>query len=175
MNIAPLIPLDKIIDLIKEIWNFMKPIIFINEYEKGVVLRAGKFNRAIEKGWHLRVPFLDDYHTVIYTLNTMRTTAVHITTTDDKTITAVPILEYTVGDAYAYLIATNDAPSNVHDILRAAISDYLTDCTWEECKLKRTINAITRKVTEQCLPMGVEVTRVMLSDMCISRVIITSI
>ena len=175
MNIAPLIPLDKIIDLLKDIWHDIKPIIFIKEYEQGVILRAGKLIKSIDKGWHLRIPFIDEYYTAIVKVDTMVTHSVHITTTDDKTITAVPIVEFTINDIIKYLVDTNDTRSNLHDILRATVSDYLTDCTWEECKLKRTINAITRKVTEQCIPMGVSVSRVMLSDMCISRVIITSI
>ena len=175
MNIAPLIPLDKIIDLIKELWHHFKPVVFINEYEKGLILRAGKIHKTIEKGWHLRIPFLDDYHTVICTNDTLATKAVNVTTIDDKTITALPVAEFTISDAVKYLIDTNDARTNIHDITRATVSDYLTDCTWEECKLKRTINAITRKVAEQCKPMGVEVSRVMLTDMCVSRVIITQI
>ena len=175
MNISPLISLDRIIDLIKEIWHDMKPIIFINEYEKGVILRAGKLNRVIEKGTHFRIPFIDDYLTVMIKVETLPTHSVHITTLDDRTITAVPIVEYVVIDPVKYLIETNEAKSNIHDIVRATVSDYLTDCTWDECKLKRTINAITRKVAEQCVPMGAQVSRVMLSDMCICRVIITSI
>ena len=175
MNVSPLLSVDKLIDLIKDLWHDFKPVIFLNEYERGVVLRAGRLHHILKKGINLRLPFIDDYLTVIGTIDTLPTASVHVTTTDDKTITAVPIVEFTIVDEVKFLIDTNDARSNIHDITRATVSDYLTDCTWEECKLKRTINAITRKVAEQCKTMGVEVSRVMLSDMCVSRVIITRI
>lgn len=175
MNIAPLIPLDKIIDLIKDLWNDFKPLIFVNQYQCGVILRAGKYNRNLSPGWHFRIPFIDDYHVDIVAIDTMATKSVHITTLDDKTITAVPVIEYEVDDIKKFLIDTNDARSNIHDITRAYVSDYLTDCTWAECKLKKTTNQLTKRIAEQCKSMGVNVTRVLLSDLCISRVIITQI
>lgn len=175
MNIAPLIPLDKIFDFIKEIWHDFKPIVFINEYQRAVLLRAGSYIKSFNKGWYFKIPFIDTILIDICTIDTMVTKSVHITTIDDKTITAVPVVEYEIVDIKKFMIDTNDARTNMHDIVRAAISDYLTDCTWEECKLKRTINHITRKVKEQCEPMGICVSRVMLTDMCVSRVIITQI
>jgi regulator of protease activity HflC (stomatin/prohibitin superfamily) len=175
MNIAPLFSLDKLFDILKDAWNDFKPVLFINQYQSGVILRAGKYKRNLSPGWHLRIPFIDDYHIDIVTIDTMVTKAVHITTLDDKTITAVPIIEYTIDNIKKFLIDTNDARTNIHDITRAYVSDYLTDCTWEECKLKRTTNQLTKKIADQCISMGVTISRVMLSDLCVSRVIITQI
>lgn len=175
MDIAPLISLGEIKDIIKELWDDFKFMIFLKEYEVGVVLRAGIFKRHLKPGVNFRIPFVEEYHTAISTTDTFSTKSVNVTTTDDKTITAVPVVEFKVVDAVQYLLEVNDARTNIHDIVRATVSDYLTDCTWEECKLKRTLNAITRKVSEQCKPMGVQISRVMLTDMCVSRVIITQI
>lgn len=175
MNIAPLFSFDKLFDLLKDLWNDFKPVIFINQYQDGVILRAGKYNRNLSPGWHLRIPFIEEYHVDITTIDTMVTKSVHITTSDDKTITAVPILEYEIEDIKKFIVDTNDARTNIHDITRAYVSDYLTDCTWEECKLKKTTNQLTKKIADQCRPMGVNVSRVLLSDLCITRVIITQI
>lgn len=175
MNIAPLISIDKLIDLLKDLWTDFKPIIFLNDYDKGVIMRRGRFHHVLTPGINGRIPFYDEYHVALWTTDTMATAPIHITTTDDKTISAVPVVEFTIEDEIKYLVYTNDARSNMHDITRSAVSDYLTDCTWVECKLKRTINAITRRVADECKKMGVNVSRVMLTDMCISRVIITKI
>lgn len=42
---------DRLIDLVVEFMELFQVIVFIDHYEKGVVLRRGKFHRVVEPGW----------------------------------------------------------------------------------------------------------------------------
>ena len=112
---------DKLIDVILSVWHDFKPIIFIFEYKKGVMLRAGKFHRVIGAGWHLRIPFVDDYFADNVMVDTMQIKEVNITTLDGKTVTIGCEFELTISDIYLALIATNDWRSNLHDMCLSLI------------------------------------------------------
>ena len=52
---------ESIISWLREVWNHFKPILFLYNYEAGVVFRAGKFIKELKPGsWYFRIPFIDD-------------------------------------------------------------------------------------------------------------------
>ncbi len=146
---------DKLIDLIISVWNDFKPIIFILQYKEGVMLRAGKFNRILQPGWHFRIPFVDDYLVENVKLDTMQITEVNITTLDGKTVTIGCEFELYIVDIYAALIDTNDWRSNLHDMCQGILSENLEDLNWEEIKKKTTKNSISKKIEAKASEMGI--------------------
>lgn len=65
--------LDKFIDLLISLFNDIKPIVFVLEYKKGVMFRAGRFLKILEPGWHFRIPFVDS----VYMENVVNKTMLH--------------------------------------------------------------------------------------------------
>ena len=163
---------DKLLDFLISIWKELLPFIIINHYERGVRLRLGKVKSPdLEPGIHFKIPFADKILTSIITQDTLNIAPVSVTTIDNKTISVGGVVEFNISDIRAYIIDTNEARSNMHDISRCIMADYLTDCTWEECKDKKTTRTITRLLAKKCEVMGIEVTGFTLSDMSMSRVI----
>lgn len=162
---------DRILDFILSVWNHLIPFAIVNQYERGVRLRFGKLiNKPIEPGLIWKIPLVDMILTTIVTADTLDIHPVNITTTDNQTITVGGVLEFEIDDIIKYLIDTNEARSNTHDICRGIMADYLTDCTYEQCKDKKTIRTITRVITKKCEDMGIKVLMLTFTDMSKSRV-----
>ena len=168
-----------ITDFLKWIWEkferFILPFTIISVYERGVILTFGKNPKLIPPGFIWKVPFIQEIFSETITPNTLQAKCVHVTTVDGKTISVSPAIEFIIVDAIKWLIDTNDAATNLHDILRAETADHITDKTWDEVKKKTTRTEIKREVNKSALKMGAEITRLMFTDISQSRVIITQI
>lgn len=125
----------------------------------------------MEPGLHLKIPIADVILTTIVTADTLDIKPVNITTIDNKTITVGAVLEFEIIDIVKYVVDTNEARSNTHDICRGIMADHLQDCTYDECKDKKTIRTITRLVTKKCEVMGIKVIGLTFTDFSLSRVL----
>lgn len=162
--------LDRLISLLIELWTDFKPIIFVQEYKLGVLLRAGKFLKILKPGPHLRIPFIDEYIVDFVKVDTMRISEVNITTLDGKTITIGCEFDLEVTDIYLALIETNEWRGNLHDICQGILSDNLEDLNWDDIRKKTTKNAIFKKINERALQIGVTIDNFNFTDKAISRV-----
>lgn len=156
--------LDGLIRLIEWVFekgkDYITPVFVIREYESGVLLRMGKYKKDLQPGINFKIPIIDAIHTVNKMVDTFHVAAVDITTLDSKQVSVEPIIKFEIVDPRKYLIEVNDASSNLHDIARGIIADYLTDCEWEEIKKKTTLTEIKNKLKGECDEMGVKVFKV---------------
>lgn len=167
---------DWLKEILHEIWQHLLPFFVINSYEEGVRLRLGKsIRKPLKPGFHFKIPLVDEIHSVIVTPDTFSAKAIHVTTTDDKTISVSPTVVFSIADSVKYLLDTNDASSNFHDIVRSCTSDYMSDIEWIECKKKTTKTQIKKLLNKSCEDLGIVIHEVMLTDICLCRVIITQI
>lgn len=167
-------------DWLKEIWHevlkFIKFFVVIEEYELGVRLTLGINPIELKPGFHFIIPL--GVHNVLtdnVKADTMQAKAVHATTNDQKTVSVSPAIEYEIVDIIKWIIYTNDARTNLHDIIRGITAEYITDISWDECKKKTTRTAIKNKLNDRIESMGAKCNYVMLTDICITRVIVTAI
>jgi regulator of protease activity HflC (stomatin/prohibitin superfamily) len=153
--------LIKLLEWIGEKWrDYLSPFCIVKEYEKGVLLRLGKYKKGLKVGVNLKLPIIDEIHTCLCKVDTFHVSPVNVTTLDQKQVSVEPIIKFDIVDAKKYLIDTNEAASNLHDISRGIIADYLTDCDWEEVKKKTTLTKIKNALKNECEEMGVNVNKV---------------
>lgn len=167
---------DKLIDVLLEFIGFFKFWRVIPTHKMGVRLRWGKNPKELTPGFHLVWPFeIDHVQTAIVKPEWVSTLAIHITTKDLKTISVAPTIKYSITNITAWLYDVNDAPSNLHEVVRFCTSDILTDCEWKECMTKPVWTKIKNRIKEKTRDLGIEIEDFGLIDLAISRVIITSI
>lgn len=154
---------------------YIFPFTILHAYERGVRLTFGKNPKKVSPGLVWKVPIFQVVFTAIVTPDTLQAKCVHVTTADNKTVSVSPCAEFIIEDAEKWIIDTNEAHTNLHDILRGIVADYLTDLTWDECKKKTTCTAIKNKLNKRIESMGAVVSQVMFTDISQSRIIITSI
>lgn len=144
-------------ELLTLFWDYLKFWVLVNHYEEAIVLRGGKYLKTLGPGLYLKWPFID-YSLEVYVMpDTMDVEPISITTGDGKTVTIGLMVEYKVMDTKKYKIETNDSPTNMKDLARGEMSDYLEDLNWEDIKKKTTKNALRRKLQEHYTEMGVEI------------------
>ncbi len=166
---------DWIKDLLHWLGDRIIPFQVVSVYDGAVRLRFGKHPKILTPGLRFKIPLADYVYTCNIKNETKETKAVHVTTVCGKTVTAVPIIKFRIVDPVKWLIESCDADNNLAHITAAVVSDCLTDITWEECKKKTTRTVIRKKLNDTIEDMGAKVSDVMLTDLCICRVIITAI
>lgn len=155
--------------------HYVLPFIIIRVYERGVILTFGKNPKPLNPGIRFKIPFIQEIITDIVTNDTLQAGCVHVTTIDGKTILVSPIIEYVIDDIIKWVIETNEARTNLHDISRSITADYLTDLTWDECKKKGTLTGIKNKLNKRVESMGATVTQMMFGDIVQNRIILTQV
>ena len=167
---------DKLIDVLLEFIGFFKFWRVIPINKKGVRIRMGKNPIIMDPGFHWVRPFeIDDVKTCIVEPEWTSTHAIHLTTTDFKTVTVGPAVKYRIINPIAWLYEVNDAPTNLQDIIRLCTSDILTDGTWEDCMKKPIWTKIKNKIKDKTKDLGIEIEDYGLVDLTISRIIITTL
>lgn len=167
---------DKLIDVLLEFIGYFKFWRVIPIHKQGVRIRWGKSPKVLAPGLHFVIPFeIDNVRTCIIRPEWVSTMAIHITTKDLKTISVAPTLKFNIIDPIAWLYGVNDAPSNLHEVVRLCTSDILTDCEWVECMTKPIWTKIKNKTKDKAKDLGIEIEDFGLIDLALSRIIITSI
>ena len=161
--------LDKLIDLIIEVWDQSKPYVFILEYEEGVMFRAGRFLKILKPGWHLKIPFIDNVMEENVKSDTMEIPPINITTLDGKTISIGGEFNLAIDNIYLALVETNDWRSNLKEVCRGILSDHLEDCEWGDIKKKIVKNQISKRIEKRAEEMGIKINNFNYTDKVLTR------
>lgn len=164
-----MIVVDKILNLLFEFIELIFPFVIVLQYEEAVLYRAGKYNKVLKPGFHLKIPFLDSYHKDIVTVDTMKIEDVTITTLDNKTATIGAEFDVSITDIVKAVNDTHEWKSNLQDISRGILSNELEDINWDEIRKKTTKNSIEKKIHKRGLEMGVTISNFNFTDKAISR------
>lgn len=168
-----------IIDFIKFLWDIFErhilPFQVIRVYEMGVILTLGKNPKVTKPGLRFKIPFIQEILITPVMPDTLAVKAVHVTTIDNKLITVQPAIEFEIEDAKKWLIDCTDAVTNLHDITRGFVADYISDIEWAEVIKKQTTTAIKKKLNNKVQDLGCKVNLLMFTEICQTRVILTSL
>ena len=156
---------DRLIDFLLQFIDQLLPITPVNQTDKGVRLRFGKFKEVLEPGWHYKHPFIDEVvkHTILWT--TMSLTSQSLTTKDGKDIVVKGVIKYRIADIQIFLLEVWDAIDAISDMTQGIIFDIVKEKTWEELQTLDLKPLITRKVRNEAKRWGIEVETVTLSDL----------
>lgn len=156
---------DKLIDWLISIWGQFVPYTIVNQQNKGLRLRFGKYHEVIDPGIHFKIPFFDeifDQH-VLWTTYSMP--AQSLTTKDGKDIVVKGIIKYRIIDFKTYTLEVYDATDAISDMTQGIIFDIIKEKTWDELQNSDLKPIITRKVRNEAKRWGIEVETVTLSDL----------
>lgn len=150
--------------------------VVIEEYERGVRLRFGKWPKELKPGFHCILPLsIDTIHKDNVQNDTAQIILPPITTLDGITIVAVAVFKFTIVDIVKHQIYTNEAKSNFKDISGGVTADMLTDATWTQCRDKKYWTDIKNKINPQIEDTGIKISKAWFKGMAICRVIVTQI
>ena len=138
----------------------------INEYERGVLFRFGKFKRILNPGWRLIFPIIDSMKKI-----DIRTKAVDVPeqdaiTKDNVSIRINAVLYYKIFDASKAIIAVENYKYAVAQLAQTTMRNAVGAVSLDELLAERDkiSEEICKIVDEATDPWGVKVENVELKD-----------
>jgi regulator of protease activity HflC (stomatin/prohibitin superfamily) len=155
---------DKIFEFLSSFFDYLKFYWVIEQYNKGVLLRFGKFRKVMEPGFHWKLPFADIVVETTVVPTTMRLHHQSLHTRDEKNVVVQAIIKYQVLDVETLVLKVYDALDAIGDMTQAIIKNIIMERTWEECKDPEMDNTITKKARVEAKKWGIEIIQVTLVD-----------
>lgn len=160
---------ERLIDLILQAGERIMPFAIVNAWEKGVVLRLGKFHRSVGPGLAWKIPFAEDViqHTAVTT--TMRLAPQTLTTKDGKAVVVAAVVKYNVHDVEKYSTQVWDQHDALADVTMGEIRVAVRDHTFEELLAEVPEKAIATAVRRKIGKYGIELEAVTFTDLAAVR------
>lgn len=150
---------DKLIDFLIDMVDKVMPVVIVNQYDKGVLLRRGLFVRVMDGGIHFKVPFIDEVIHQTFVTTTMNLPAQSLLTKDKKHIVVKAVIKYNIFDVKVLTLETWDAVDALSDTTQGIVKDVIMDLDFHEIN-KDTDNAITIKARREAKKWGIEIEKV---------------
>jgi regulator of protease activity HflC (stomatin/prohibitin superfamily) len=162
--------IDKLWELVQWAFEALVPFVILLPYERGCLIRLGKFNRVVEPGFHWVLPLHLD--TILHENVVARTEhiqALSTTTADGRSIGFDAVVTYRINDIQKALLEVNDLKDAVADSCAGHIGTALADSSWHDI----WHGDVTEKLTAICRKRGwrwgIEVISVQLAGVCLVK------
>lgn len=170
---------DKLVDLLI---TWMKLFFFtfvLHNYERGIVLRFGKFVKEVGPGIHFKWPFdVDEVFWGSVTPNVTHLDPQSLTTKDDVTVVVSVMVTFQIEDIRKVFLDFHSAGAVIQDATYGVVSDFVMKRTWpelrnagevEEVKEIDIENEVTKRARRRAKKFGVDIIRVQFQDLTKSR------
>ena len=156
---------DRLIDFLLQFIDQLLPITPVNQTDKGVRLRFGKFKEVLEPDFHWKLPIFDTIieHGSVWTTHSMP--AQSLTTKDGKDIVVKGIIKYRVVDMKVFALEVWDAIDAISDMTQGIIFDIVKDKTWDDLQHEDLKKEISKKARNEARRWGIEIETVTISDL----------
>lgn len=156
---------DKILDWLDRGWTWVKPFNVIDAFEKGAVLRLGKFNRALEPGLHFKWPMIEQVIEITTCETTMRLPPQTLTTKDGIGVVASAVVKYEITKIEPFVTRIYDAKDVLGDVTMGAVRKAVTDLDYATLMENPPEAAILSYVRKEVNEYGFKVHRITFIDL----------
>ena len=144
----------------------LSSIKILNQYEEGIVLRLGKYDRKIGPGINILIPIIDKAVVVDKRIRTVDIPKQEVITKDNVTILVNGVVYYRVKDVEKAILSIKDYNYAVANYAQTALRDviggmYLDEILSERDKVAKAIEEIVDRETDD---WGIDITSVKMQD-----------
>lgn len=158
-------------ETIWEVLGWFQFITFIDEWEEGVVLQAGKFRRVLKPGWRLHLPFgVDEIYKMNVKPDAMELDEQVLTTEDDVEIVIRIVLMWYIFDIKKCTIDVENAADTLKDIAVGYVQELVEETKWDKIRSKKFRKKLKKRIRKQARKWGVGVSTVKAKDIAKTRV-----
>lgn len=158
-------------DILWSVLGWFQSITFIDEWEEGVVLRAGKFKRVVTAGWWFHLPFgIDEIHTMNVKPDSMELDEQVLTTADEYKIAISVNLLWSIFDIKKCVLDVEDASDTLSDIALGFVHELVEESEWDEIRTKQFRSELKRRIQRQARKFGISVSTVKVANLAETRV-----
>lgn len=157
--------LDRVLDFIAASWNLLRPVLVVSDFEGGVILRFGRFNREIAPGLHWKLPLAENAIVTSTVTTTMALRPQTLTTKDDLTIVVSAIVKYHIADVRAYLLDIWDSADVINDLTLGAIREIVACVDYVDLQGHPIEEQVLKNIKGDASRYGVDIHKVTFSDL----------
>jgi regulator of protease activity HflC (stomatin/prohibitin superfamily) len=155
---------DKLLDILKAVWNDLIPICVLNPYTGGIQIRLGRPVRVLEGGaWYWKVPFADYILYDFVVPRTERLTGLATTTVDGKSVGFDAVITYRIVDVMKALLEVHELKDAIADSCAGTIGAELSNATWDDIIHGNAVDSLTKACRVRGRRWGVEIQSVQLT------------
>ena len=118
----------------------------INQYERGVVQRLGRFRKILDPGLHVIIPYIDTMHNVDVRTTPMDVPKQEVITKDNVTVNVDAVVYFRVIDAKKAVFETTNYAYATSTFAQTALRDVTGNFDLDELLSKR--NEISKQIKE---------------------------
>jgi regulator of protease activity HflC (stomatin/prohibitin superfamily) len=161
---------DRLIEIFLQFIDLFRFFVVIDEYERAIVLRLGRYSKTLEPGFHLLIPFNIDKVIVDKVVpRTVNLGSQALTTSDAKAITLSAVITAQIRDIRKAILEIENVDEALMDGCYAAIGDLIKSHTWDQILHPEFSDTLLKACRKQAFRYGIEILRVQLSDLTPSR------
>jgi len=157
--------LDRLIDVIIEFIGLFQIVVFIDAYEKGVVLRRGKVRRVLEPGPRWIMPLgQEEVITVNVKPEPMYLDLQSLNTEDGYACNIQIGILWRVTDVLLYLIENEDTEDIVGMLCSGVVSRSVQGCKWTQIGDPGYADTLRAPMNRKVRKRGAEIDEVVVQD-----------
>lgn len=149
---------EKLIDLIVQFLEFFRFSTIIDQYERGIRLRFGKYVDELEPGFHWQIPFFIDTilnENVVPKLYQLATQS--IMTRDGVPIAAGAVICYQIRSIEKALLEVESVNHAVADSCQSTVAEEILNATWDEVRAPEFSDRMTATCRKRGFRYGIEI------------------
>lgn len=157
---------EKLIEFLSQFIELFRCWAVVDAYERGVVLRFGKFHRRVGPGLHWTIPLGVDRvlaHNAV--ANTTRLHAQTLMTFDGVTVSVRAVITSSIRNMRKALLEVEGINDAIVDSCTAAVAKHVLTSTWAELRGDPSSSKLLAEAREQAKKYGVDISRIQLADM----------
>jgi len=158
-------------EIIWDMLGWFQIVTFIDEWEEGVVLQAGRFRRTLKPGWWFHLPFgIDEIHTMNVKPDAMDFDEQVLTTVDGIKIVISIVLMWSIFDIRKATIDVEDAEDALNQIGIGYVHDLVEVTRWDEIRTAQFRNDLKVLIQHQARKFGISVKTVKIGNLAETKV-----
>ena len=117
---------DKLVDLLIELLRSLRFCTVVRAYQRGVVLRFGRFHREIDPGYHWLIPvYIDEPIAVNVVPETMLIGPQSLTTKDGVSLVITTVVTFSIEDVRKFLLEIEGAHQVIEDSAFGIVARFI--------------------------------------------------
>ncbi|MDG6225204.1 MAG: SPFH domain-containing protein [Candidatus Thermoplasmatota archaeon] len=148
------------------VWGIVSSIVIIQQYEKGVLMRLGKFRKNLGPGLHLVFPFLSRVYRVDTRIQTIDLGRQEVMTKDLSPTVIESMVQYRMEDPEKSLLGYDKYRASLNHIAHSTLRKIILGYELEDLfrKQNEVNQALKGMLKEEFEPMGLVIVRTELKD-----------
>jgi regulator of protease activity HflC (stomatin/prohibitin superfamily) len=157
--------LERLIELLAGAWDSLRPYEVVECYNKGVVLRFGRYHRTLEPGLHWKWPFVEDVVSVLACITTLPLPPQTLTSRDDVGVVVAAVVKYEIAKPEPYATDIWDQRDVLSDVTMGAVRQAVSAIDYKDLIVQPPERVVLEAVRKEVNKYGFRIHAVTFTDL----------